>query len=188
MQQLDKKVGKCRLGVAWVDLLELENELKFGDYNDRPESENETNKIIASFRKIGIASMKESSAIPVILERSRIAESLELARDFSDPDSVPELKLKDSNKIVVASGQHRCSALMKYWQSLEDDLDMIRKRMAKIAVLKNLEDHHVKEHSTLRDDAAQLMGFIRDMGKWGVTIYDRGKCHVTAIKTVTTAV
>ncbi|KAG1765579.1 hypothetical protein EDD22DRAFT_951058 [Suillus occidentalis] len=42
-QKLDAQVVKCKIGVAWVDLLNVAKHLKFGMYNNWPENEVETN-------------------------------------------------------------------------------------------------------------------------------------------------
>ncbi|KAG1725971.1 hypothetical protein EDB19DRAFT_1833590 [Suillus lakei] len=105
-QRLDNLIAKCRVGVAWVDLLKIGDNLLFGEYNDRLENEAETNKLIASFKAAGIAPMKEASAIPIVLDIKWIKPGMILAHDFIEPDNIPELELIDAKKIVVASGQH----------------------------------------------------------------------------------
>jgi len=176
-QRLDSQVAKCKVGVAWIDLLKIRNGLKFGVYNDRPENETETNKLIASFKNAGIVSMKETSAIPIILDVKRIKKNVKLCADFSNPDEVPELGLINSNAIIVASGQHRLSALRKYAQSLEDELASLEKKQTKITGLKNLTAEHVAMHNSMREDIALTKGLLEGIGKWGVIVYDQGLCN-----------
>jgi hypothetical protein len=173
--RLDSQVAKCRAGVAWIDLLKIRNKLTFGVYNDRPENEVETNKLIASFKNAGIVSMKETSAIPIIVDLKRIKQSVKLSKDFSEPELVPELGLLDNNVIVVASGQHRLSALRKYAQSLEDDLAGLEKRQTKIATMKHLTEEHVTSYNNTREEIALTKGHLDGIGKWGVIVYDQGK-------------
>ncbi|KAG0698909.1 hypothetical protein DFH29DRAFT_1081577 [Suillus ampliporus] len=71
-QRLDTEVAKCKAGVAWIDLLEMGDRLKFGVYNDRPENDTETNKLVGSFKSSGIVPMKDTSAIPLILDIKRV--------------------------------------------------------------------------------------------------------------------
>jgi hypothetical protein len=174
-QRLDSQVAKSKAGVAWIDLLKIRNALTFGVYNDRPENDVETNKLIASFKNAGIVSMKETSAIPIILDVKRIKKSVKLSGDFSEPDEVPELCLVDTNPIVVASGQHHLSALRKYAQSLEDELAALEKRQTKIEGLKNLTVEHVTMHNNIREEIALTKGLLDGIGKWGVIVYDKGK-------------
>ncbi|KAG1725502.1 uncharacterized protein EDB91DRAFT_1254766 [Suillus paluster] len=130
MQKLDTQVAKCKAGVAWIDLLAIKNEA-------------ETNKLISSFRGSGVVSMKMKAAIPIIIDTKRIKTGLELAANFDDPDDVPQLELKDKDDIVVASGQHRLSALRRYVQQLEDEYASLEKKRGKISTLKHLTEDHI---------------------------------------------
>ncbi|KAG2336036.1 hypothetical protein BDR05DRAFT_1063727 [Suillus weaverae] len=137
-QRLDTQVAKCKAGVAWINLLEMQDRLKFGKYNDRPPNDAEINKLIGSFKSSGIVAMKDISAIPIIIDLRRIKTGLTLATGFNEPDDVPELELVDKEDIIVASGQHRLAALCKYHQSVEDELASLEKKRAKIAGLATL--------------------------------------------------
>jgi hypothetical protein len=178
-EKLDSAVAKCKAGVAWADLLNLGNVLQFGLYNDRPEKDAETSKLIESFQTSGIVSMKETSAIAIIIELQRIQSKGQLALNFDDPDDVPELKLHDKGTIIVASGQHRLSALSKYHRSLADDLALLEKKRAKILasasgtkVMPAADD--VVIHTKLREEIGILKGRLAGMGKWGIIVYDKG--------------
>jgi len=184
-QRLDTLVAKCKAGVAWVNLLAIAKQLQFGEYNDRLENDNETNKLIASFKGSGIVAMKDTSAIPLILDLKRIQPELTLAKDFVEVDQVPELKLIDTQKIIVASGQHRLSALRRYNKSLQDELDALEKRWKKISGLKNPTQEHVELHNDLRAEIGAMKGLLQGMNKWGVIVYDKGK--LDAMATVSTA-
>lgn len=58
-QKLNAQIAKCKVGVAWVDLLKISKCLKFGIYNDHPENEAETNKLVGCFQTNGIILMKD---------------------------------------------------------------------------------------------------------------------------------
>lgn len=178
--RLDNGVARCKAGVAWVDLLTLKNKLVFGTYNDRPENDGERQKLIASFKSAGIVSMKETSAIPMILDVKRIKNEVKLAANFDEPSDVPELLLVDTDPIIVASGQHRVSALMRYHQMLTDELSALEKKRAKIAGTSNesgkkpLTADDKKSYMDLREEIAMRKGQLEGMGKWGVIIYNEG--------------
>ncbi|KAG0697725.1 hypothetical protein DFH29DRAFT_1071474, partial [Suillus ampliporus] len=192
-QRLDTEVAKCKAGVAWIDLLEMGDRLKFGVYNDRPENDTETNKLVGSFKSSGIVPMKDTSAIPLILDIKRVKNVKTLGNDFTVPDDVPELQLKDSAKIVVASGQHRLSALRRYYQSLEDEYQALEKKRTKITNLKHPSEEHVQSFNEMRDEMCSIKGVMEGVGKWGVVIYDQGKllaggdelaCHLSRNNTL----
>ncbi|KAG1755295.1 uncharacterized protein EDB91DRAFT_1242496 [Suillus paluster] len=174
-QKLDSEVARCRVGVAWIDLLEIGERLRFGVYNDRAENEAETNKLVASFKASGIVPMKETSAIPLILDVKRIKNAKKLANDFNDPEEVPELKLNDIEKIVVASGQHRLSALRRYHQSQQDEYQTLEKKRNKIMTLKHPSEEHVLNFNEMRTEMCGIQGVMEGMGKWGVIVYDQGE-------------
>ncbi|KAG2029473.1 hypothetical protein BDR03DRAFT_1018337 [Suillus americanus] len=192
-QRLDTLVAKCKVGVAWVNLLDIGKQMMFGEYNDRMENDAETNKLIASFKGSGIVSMKDTSAIPIILEIDRIRPGLTLAKDFIEVDEVPELELIDSKKIIVASGQHRLSALRRYKKSLQDELSALNKRWTKIANHKKPTKDDIEAHQELRTDIGGLKGLLESIGQWGIIVYDKKKlladgdqlaCHLSRNNTL----
>ncbi|KAG1719939.1 hypothetical protein EDB19DRAFT_1918388 [Suillus lakei] len=172
-QKLDTQLAKCRAGIAWIDLLKMAKRLKFGVYNDRAENETERNKLIASFQKAGIVSMRETSAIPIIVDMKRLRSGLTLSSDFTEPEKIRELDLVDRDEIVVASGQHRLSALQKYNQSLEDEYAALEKKREKIASLKNVTTEHVTQWNEIREEMGVILGKLDNIGKWGVIVYNK---------------
>ncbi|KAG2336538.1 hypothetical protein BDR05DRAFT_1005753 [Suillus weaverae] len=174
-QKLDTQVAKCKAGVAWVNLLEIAKRLKFGVYNDRPENDAETNKLVGCFEANGIVSMKDVAAIPLILKMSRLRNVDSLKLNFDEPEEVVQLELNDDKAIVVASGQHRLAALRKYKQSLLDEYSLFEKKREKIRALKQVSQEHVAIYNECHEEMGRLKGLLHDIGKWGVIIYDEEK-------------
>lgn len=177
-QKLDAQVAKCKMGIAWVNLLAISKRLKFGVYNDRPENEAETNKLVGCFQTNGIVSMKDVAAIPIIMKRSRVANVDALKNNFDEPEEIVELELADSDHIVVASGQHRLAALNKYEQSLKDEYASLEKKRQKINALKNVNQEHIATFNECHDEMGRVKGLLYDIGKWAVIIYDEGEREV----------
>ncbi|KAG2337508.1 hypothetical protein BDR05DRAFT_952582 [Suillus weaverae] len=171
-QRMDAALAKCRIGVAYIDILKIKNSLVFGKYNDRPQEPREVNKLLASFKKEGILAMREATAMPIMLSGARVKTGLSLAVNFDIPDAVPQLQLKDVNDIVVASGQHRVAALKRYFEIVTGEMMRIEQRCDDIAALKNLSPEHLTEFNSLRDQLDELQGMIILMGKWGIIVYD----------------
>ncbi|KAG2337849.1 hypothetical protein BDR05DRAFT_1004725 [Suillus weaverae] len=176
-QKLDTQVAKCKVGVAWVNLLDIAKRLTFGVYNDRPENDAEVNKLIGCFEANGIVSMKDVAAIPLILKTSRLTNVDSLKKDFDEPEEVVELELKDHAAIVVASGQHRLAALKKYKQALLDEYALFEKKRGKIRALKQVTQEHVATYNECHEEMGRLKGLLHNIGKWGVIIYDEGTCR-----------
>ncbi|KAG1739081.1 hypothetical protein EDD22DRAFT_959421 [Suillus occidentalis] len=173
--KLDNQVAKCKVGIAWVDLLKIGNRLKFGVYNDRPENETETKRLVGCFERYGILSMKEVSAIPLILKTSRLKDATKLTKSFDEPEDIVELELKDLDEIVVASGQHRLAALRLYNQTLQDEYKVQGKKREKIRALKNTSQEHIASYNECHDEMCRLKGLLHGNTKWGVVIYDEDK-------------
>jgi hypothetical protein len=173
-QKMDMQLAKCRLGVAYIDVIKIQNPLLFGKYNDRPQVEKEVNKLIACFKKEGILAMREDTAIPIMLSSTRLQSGLRLSLNFNE-EEVPQLQLKDAHDIVVASGQHRVAALKKYSKNVMDEVASIEKRRRKINEMKNPTEEHVAEYNRLRNELGELQGALILMGRWGVIVYDEGK-------------
>ncbi|KAG1720748.1 hypothetical protein EDB19DRAFT_1917761 [Suillus lakei] len=156
-QKMDMQLAKCRLGVAYIDIVKIQNPLLFGKYNNRPQKE--------SLR------CEEDTAIPIMLSSTRLKSGLRLALNFNE-EEVPQLQLKDAHDIVVASGQHRVTALKKYSKNLMDEVASTKKRRHKIGEMKNPTEEHVAEYNCLRNELGELKGALILMGKWGVIVYD----------------
>lgn len=179
-QRLDAQVAKCKMGIAWVDVLKIEKRLKFGVYNDRPKNEAETNKLVGCFQTNGIVSMKDVAAIPLIMKRSRVLNVDALKRNFDEPEEIVELEIGDADRIVVASGQHRVAALNKYQQALKDEYASLEKKRQKIRSLKHVNQEHVATFNECHDEMGRVKGLLFNIGKWAVTVYDEGEHMVRA--------
>ncbi|KAG2029517.1 hypothetical protein BDR03DRAFT_1018283 [Suillus americanus] len=169
---MDAALAKCRIGVAYINILKIKNSLLFGKYNDRPQEAREVNKLVASFKKEGILAMREATAIPIMLSGARVKTGSSLAVNFDIPDAVPQLQLKDVDDIVVSSGQHRVAALKKYSEIVTEEMVRMEQRCDDITARKNLSPDHLTEFNRLRDQLDDLQGTIILMGKWGVIVYD----------------
>ncbi|KAG1760404.1 hypothetical protein EDD22DRAFT_954997 [Suillus occidentalis] len=110
-QRLNNQVAKCEVGITWVDLLKIGQQLKFWVYNNRPENKTEMKRLVGCFERYGILLMKEVSTIPLILKTSHLKDVTKLTKLFDEPEDIVELELKDLDDIVVALGQHRLAAL-----------------------------------------------------------------------------
>lgn len=176
-QRMDAALAKCKIGVAYIDILKIKNSLVFGRYNDRPQELREVNKLVASFKKEGILAMREATSIPIMISRARVKTGLSLAVNFDIPDAVPQLQLKEVNDIVVASGQHRVAALKKYFEIVTGEMMRIEQRCDDIDALDNLSPDHLTEFNRLRDQLDELQGIIILMGKWGIIVYDEGELY-----------
>lgn len=168
-------MAKCKVGIAWVNLLEIADRLKFGVYNDRPENETETKRLVGCFEKYGILSMKEVSAIPLIMKTSRLKDATKLTKSFDEPEDMVELEMNDLDDIVVASGQHRVAALRLYNQTLNDEYKVHEKKREKLRALKTTSRDHVASYNECHDEMCRLRGLIDGNKQWGVVIYVEGE-------------
>lgn len=62
---MDTKLANCRLSVTYIDVINTQNLLLFGKYNDRLQVK--VNELIGFSKKEGILAMREDTAIPIIL-------------------------------------------------------------------------------------------------------------------------
>ncbi|KAG2045766.1 hypothetical protein BDR06DRAFT_351950 [Suillus hirtellus] len=171
-QRMDRQLAKCRLGVAYIDILKIQDTLLFGKYNDRPQVDKEVNKLLASFKKEGILAMREDTAIPIIVSSTRLKSGFQFALNFNEEEEVPQLQLKDAHTIVVASGQHRVAALKKYSKNVMDEIASIEKRRHKINEMNKPTEEHIAEYNRLRSELGELQGALVLMGKWGIIVYN----------------
>lgn len=148
--------------------------LIFGKYNDHPENPSETNKVLASFKQFGIQALRDNTSIPIILKAAWLNDDLNLPSSFAFADELQELKLKDTEEIIVASGQHHISALKKYLSQAEEAKENALKHIKEIEDLDILTNEDVANYNRQRKVVAEMMGILRDISWWGVTLYDEG--------------
>ncbi|KAG2062779.1 hypothetical protein BDR04DRAFT_1123710, partial [Suillus decipiens] len=158
MQRLDNQVAKCKVGIASINLLEIAGRLKFGVYNDRPEKESETKRLVECFEKSGIVSMKEISAIPLIMKTSRLKDAGKLTKSFDEPEEIIELEMNDLNPILLL-----------------DEYSVHEKKREKIRALKTVMQEHIASYNECHDKMCRLKGLLYGIGQWGVIIYDEDK-------------
>ncbi|KAG2063371.1 hypothetical protein BDR04DRAFT_1123303 [Suillus decipiens] len=163
MQKLDTLVGKCKVGVAWMNILVYVLHLKFGTYNDRPKNDTETNKLVLVLKSKGIITMKDLTAISIIISRKQIGNIDALAHDFSEPSEVPELKITDNDIIIVALGQHRLAV---------DERGLLQKKLVKMAELKNVMPEHEQDNKVYHEWLSNVLGKLAELGNWGIIVYD----------------
>ncbi|KAG0692405.1 hypothetical protein DFH29DRAFT_1084743 [Suillus ampliporus] len=173
VQALDKRVAEARIGIGMVNILEMENPLIFGMYNDRPQKMTEVNKMIASFEVHGIQAMKEDNALAIIIDRKRLSTHQTFGGDWHDGSTLTHVRFQDLEPLVLASGQHRVAALRKYAEAQAEDLEHAMKKLERLQEIANPTEVQVAEHAELRESTAELKGTMERNGKWGVILYDR---------------
>ncbi|KAG0699991.1 hypothetical protein DFH29DRAFT_876941 [Suillus ampliporus] len=178
-QRLNQEVETARIGNGYINILDLENPLIFGTYNDRPEKMSEINKMMTSFECHGIQSMDEKNALVIIIERSRLSGNQSLDVPWTDINALPHVRFLDTAGLTLASGQHRVAALRKLMQTHTDELVVQLKCLERLQNIDNPSPAQQEEHRDLREHIAELKGATQIKGKWGVKLYDAG-CNVTS--------
>ncbi|KAG0692330.1 hypothetical protein DFH29DRAFT_1084805, partial [Suillus ampliporus] len=171
-QRLNQEVETARIGNGYINILDLENPLIFGTYNDRPEKMSEINKMMTSFERHGIQSMDEKNALVIIIERSRLSGNQSLDVPWTDINALPHVRFLDTAGLTLASGQHRVAALRKLMQTHTDELVVQLKRLERLQNIDNPSPAQQEEHRDLREHIAELKGATQIKGKWGVKLYD----------------
>ncbi|KAG0697259.1 hypothetical protein DFH29DRAFT_1003872 [Suillus ampliporus] len=172
VKRLDAALAKARIGIGKMNILELQNTLKFGVYNDRAQKTSEVNKMMSSFEKHGMQAYTDGNALPIIIQRSRLSPGQTFEGDWNDPETLTEVQLEDSEPIVLASGQHRVAALKKIYNTFVEEEATQTKRLKRLQGLQTVTDEHVEEHAVLRERIAKVLGHIGVLGQWGVILYD----------------
>ncbi|KAG2050856.1 hypothetical protein BDR06DRAFT_974134 [Suillus hirtellus] len=173
IQRLDAGVNNTIIGIGKINILAIENTLKFGTYNDRLLNKSEVNKMVDSFEKYGLQWMKESNALPIVIERSRIAPGQALTGSWTDANTLEEVVFQDVEPLICASGQHRVAALRKMAKSHLDEQEEIEKSLARLEAKGAITSNEVEEHNGLRIRLSRVKGFIATTGVWAVILYDK---------------
>ncbi|KAG2337832.1 hypothetical protein BDR05DRAFT_952347 [Suillus weaverae] len=169
---LDDKLEKAIIGIGKINVLEIENDVQFGRYNDRPLKISEVNKMITSFDKHGMQWTKSENAIAIVIEPARLAAGQMLEGRWNSPDTLTSIKLSDKEPIQLASGQHRVAALRKAMDKYLKEEESLNKHLLRLQDKEALTEEEVVEHEELRKRLAKVKGHIDEMGQWGVILYD----------------
>src|SRR6267154_2820114 len=173
--RLDKMCHSARIGHGYINALTIENELKFGTYNDRPEKATETNKMLTSFEMRGIKSLKEENALRIVVKRDRLAADQTFDGDWLDKETLTEVKFQDKACLVLASGQHRVAALRKMNRNHMEALSGLGKQNDKLLDMDNPSEEQLEEQREIVESMSELKGKLRMIGDWGVILYDEGE-------------
>jgi hypothetical protein len=175
---LDAKVEAGKLGIGKINVLQMENALVFGRYNDRPLKESEVNKMITSFEKHGMQWTKSENALAIVIEPARLAPEQDLEGAWNSPDTLNSVAFADTKPIHLASGQHRVAALKKMLKKYTKEEGNLDKRLLKLQdkdPLGGLSEEDALEQEELQKRLEFVKGQIEEMGQWGVIVYDIGK-------------
>ncbi|KAG2122720.1 hypothetical protein DEU56DRAFT_760253 [Suillus clintonianus] len=132
IQRLDAAIERAKIGIGKINILKIDNELRFGKYNDRPERKSEINKMVTSFEAHGIQAFSQINALPIIIHRSRLSEEQTFEGEWNDPSKLEEVHIMDQEAIVFASGQHRVAALRKMQQRHFDEHMLYSQRLKEL--------------------------------------------------------
>ncbi|KAG1772197.1 hypothetical protein EV702DRAFT_1201585 [Suillus placidus] len=169
---LDGKLEKAIIGIGKINILDIENEIQFGRYNNRPLKISEVNKMITLFDKHGMQWMKSENAIAIVIEPARLAPGQMLEGRWNSPDMLTSIKLLDKKPIQLASGQHHVVALRKMINKYLKEEESLDKCLWRLQDKEALTDEEVVEHEKLRKRLEKVKGHIDEMGQWGVILYD----------------
>lgn len=120
-------------------------------------------------------SMKDQTAIPIIIDITCIKNANSLLKDFLDPGDIPELELLNQDPIVVASGQHRLAALVKYKQQLDSELNVLTKKQDKFRSMEKITTDQMDTYNAVQLDMCIILGITESIGKWGVIVYNQSE-------------
>ncbi|KAG1793309.1 uncharacterized protein HD556DRAFT_1308738 [Suillus plorans] len=153
----------------------------FGTYNDRLKNNTHVNKMIASFEKNGIQWGTQTNALPIVIERSRISPGQTLEGSWTDSTTLKEVKFRDQEPLIFASGQHRVAALKKYTKRFSDEAEELQARLTHLEGEESITKEEAEEHADLRIRLGDIKGHLTKTGMWGVVLYDKVKVKVVAL-------
>ncbi|KAG2050858.1 hypothetical protein BDR06DRAFT_1010815 [Suillus hirtellus] len=172
-ERRDAAVEAAKIGMGKINILTIANMLKFGTYNDRLKNNTHVNKMIASFEKNGIQWGTQTNALPIVIERSRIAPGQTLEGSWTDSTTLKDVKFTDHEPLIFASGQHRVAALKKYTKRYTDEAEEIQARLTHLEGKGPITKEEAEEHEDARIRLGDVKGHLNRLGNWGVVLYDK---------------
>jgi hypothetical protein len=173
---MDKAMHDAMIGYGTFNVLKIENTLKFGTYNDRPQKSTKVNKIITSFENHGHQWFKEANALAMVIDPACVGNLEELEEwEWEDPEGLREIVFEDEDTLLMASGLHCVAALQKMAEGYVAERDALEKNIECLASAQNPTDEAVEEYKTLRDRLAIVLHELESTGMWSVKLYDRSQ-------------
>ncbi|KAG2353858.1 hypothetical protein BDR07DRAFT_1382767 [Suillus spraguei] len=148
--ELDKAVQGAMIGIGKINVLQMDNEFTLGKYNNRPQNQMEVNKMVTSFKAHGRQWFKDSNALAIVIQPERLVAGQNLISNWSGPDSLNEVKFKDTHPIILATGQHHIAALWKMAIALVDEEESLESRITCIEEFNNPTKEQVEEHEEIK--------------------------------------
>ncbi|KAG1748543.1 hypothetical protein EDB19DRAFT_1825597 [Suillus lakei] len=174
IQHLDAALKQAKIGIGKLELLQMDNKIVFGTYNDCPKKLTEVNKMLSSFKNNGVQWSKVGNTLAVIIDCSCVVPDEGLDGDWNAPMELVHVKFLDTNPIVFTSGQHRYAALKKMAELYLEEHKTIEKRLTQLQDMKRISDDAIDEHKQLRELLMGMKGNLANISMWGVTLYNKG--------------
>jgi len=124
--------------------------------------------MIMSFEKHRWQWYKESNALAIVIEPSRLHTGQELTENWSDPESLKDIKFGDRKPLICASGQHWVAALRKMAKAFINEQTVLIKHIKCIEGVKEHSSDSVLEHQDLQTCLAVVKGELEDLRNWSV--------------------
>ncbi|KAG1729403.1 hypothetical protein EDB19DRAFT_1832447 [Suillus lakei] len=150
IQHLDAALKQAKIGIGKLELLQMDNKIVFGTYNDCPKKLTEVNKMLSSFENNGVQWSKVGNTLAVIIDCSCVVPDEGLDGDWNAP---MELKMAES--------------YLKEHKTIE-------KHLTQLQDMKRISDDAIDEHKQLRELLMGMKGNLANIRMWGVTLYNKG--------------
>ncbi|KAG1736975.1 hypothetical protein EDB19DRAFT_1909985 [Suillus lakei] len=115
--------------------------------------------------------------LTIVIDRSHVVPDDGLDGDWNTLMELVDIKFKDTNPIIFASGQHQYAVLKKMAEMYIEEHKTMQKRLIQLQDMKKISDDAVDEHKELRELLAGMKGNLASIRTWGVTLYNKGLCR-----------
>lgn len=170
--ELEGKAREARLGLTMIDL--AADKWVFGMWNDRDTTRSNVQKIKDNF-KTSVKNRRLESAVRLVVREATIDPSC-LVQENELGGAIPNIQLRGElpERLPLASGRHRCTALREYIEDTDEKINSIKSELSTLAKREHVSSAHREKAGKFKTTLIDLKARRKILGPWLAEVYAEG--------------
>jgi hypothetical protein len=166
------------MGYAKINIMHEHAKMSFGRWNPRKLKPRKVNDLVKSMENEGCQWYTSDAVLPFVVESADYIDATSITKDLTLGPQLPKLTLTPVGlekcvKWVMASGQHRVQAVLKYRAAREKKIEVLKGRISKLNAAKRDGFERMED---LKREVRALETEVNSTEFWGVQVIDSSKC------------
>ena len=170
--ELEGKAREARLGLTMIDL--ADDMWVFGMWNDRDTTRSNVQKIKENF-KTSVKSRRLESAVRLVVREASIDPSC-LVQENDLGGAIPSIQLRGElpERLPLASGRHRCTALREYIEDTDEKINSMQRELSALAKRDHVSTAQREKAEKFKATLIDLKARRKSLGPWLAEVYAEG--------------